>query len=52
MLQGFTTIAADRRLGLITVLGLAQTFTRGCLTVFAVVVAIDSWTWEIRASVS
>jgi MFS family permease len=41
LLEGFTTIAADRRLGLITVLGLLQTFTRGCLTVFAVVVAID-----------
>ena len=41
MLRGFTAIAADRRLGLITVLGVAQTFTRGCLTVFAVVVAID-----------
>ena len=41
LLQGFATIAADRRLGLITVLGLVQTFTRGCLTVFAVVVAID-----------
>jgi MFS family permease len=41
MLQGFTTIAADRGLGLITGLGLVQTFTRGCLTVFAVVVAID-----------
>jgi MFS family permease len=41
MLQGFATIAGDRRLGLITGLGLAQTFTRGCLTVFAVVVAID-----------
>jgi MFS family permease len=41
MLRGFTTIAADRGLGLITRLGLVQTFTRGCLTVFAVVVAID-----------
>src|SRR5215207_8093798 len=41
MLQGFTTIAADRSLGLITGLGVVQTFTRGCLTVFAVVVAID-----------
>jgi MFS family permease len=41
MLQGFTTIAADRGLGLITVLGVVQTFTRGCLSVFAVVVAID-----------
>src|SRR6185436_13658109 len=41
MLRGFATIAADRRLSLITMLGLVQTFTRGCLTVFAVVVAID-----------
>jgi MFS family permease len=41
MLRGFTTIAADRRLGLITRLGVVQTFTRGCLTVFVVVVAID-----------
>src|SRR5205085_3677738 len=41
MLQGFTTIAADRGLELITVLGVVQTFTRGCLSVFAVVVAID-----------
>src|SRR5215210_1122910 len=41
MLEGFTAIATDRRLGLITLLGLVQTFTRGCLTVFAVVAAID-----------
>ena len=41
ILQGFATIAADRRLALITSLGFAQTLTRGCLTVFAVVVAID-----------
>jgi MFS family permease len=41
ILRGFATIAADRRLGLITALGLVQTFTRGCLIVFAVVVAID-----------
>jgi CRP-like cAMP-binding protein/predicted MFS family arabinose efflux permease len=41
MLQGFATIAADPRLALITGLGVVQTFTRGCLTVFAVVVAID-----------
>ena len=41
IVRGFTTIAADRRLGLITLLGVVQTFTRGCLTVFAVVVAID-----------
>jgi MFS family permease len=41
MLQGFATIAADRGLALITGLGLVQTFTRGCLTVFTVVVAID-----------
>jgi hypothetical protein len=52
VLEGFATIAADRRLGLITVLGVVQTFTRGCLTVFAAVVAIDLLDTEIRASVS
>src|ERR671939_461952 len=41
MVQGFTTIAADRRLQLITGLTTVQTFTRGCLSVLAVVVAID-----------
>ena len=41
MLQGFAAIAGNRGLALITALGLVQTFTRGCLTVFAVVVAID-----------
>jgi MFS family permease len=41
MLQGFTAIRGNRGLGLITRLGVVQTFTRGCLTVFAVVVAID-----------
>jgi hypothetical protein len=41
MLQGFATIAANRGLALITALGVVQTFTRGCLTVFAVVVAIN-----------
>jgi CRP-like cAMP-binding protein len=41
VLQGFKTIAADRGLALITGLGLVQTFTRGCLTVLTVVVAID-----------
>jgi len=41
LLQGFTTIAANRGLALITGLGLVQTFTRGCLTVLTVVVAID-----------
>jgi Cyclic nucleotide-binding domain len=41
VLQGFATIAANRGLALITALGVVQTFTRGCLTVFAVVVAID-----------
>jgi MFS family permease len=41
MLEGFATIAADHRLGLITALAVVQTFTRGCLTVFTVVVAID-----------
>jgi CRP-like cAMP-binding protein len=41
VLEGFRTIAADRGLSLITGLGLVQTFTRGCLTVLTVVVAID-----------
>jgi len=41
ILEGFATIARDRPLSLITGLGVVQTFTRGCLTVFAVVVAID-----------
>src|SRR3954453_18737436 len=41
IMQGFATIAANRWLALITSLGTAQTFTRGCLTVFTVVVAID-----------
>ncbi|MGH2885718.1 MAG: MFS transporter, partial [Solirubrobacteraceae bacterium] len=41
ILGGFTTIARDRTLTLITTLGVAQTLTRGCLTVFTVVVAID-----------
>ena len=41
LLSGFTAIATDSRLALITTLGVVQTFTRGCLTVFTVVVAID-----------
>ena len=41
MIEGFRTIAGDRTLALVTGLGVAQTFVRGCLTVFAVVVAID-----------
>ena len=41
ILEGFATIAADRGLALITGLGFVQTFTRGCLTVLTVVVAID-----------
>jgi MFS family permease len=41
VLDGFTTIVGDRRLSLITALGVVQTFTRGCLTVFAVVLAVD-----------
>ena len=39
--EGFRTIAGDRNLSLITGLGAVQTFTRGCLTVLAVVIAID-----------
>lgn len=41
LLQGFATIAGDSGLRLITGLGMAQTFTRGALSVLSVVVAID-----------
>ena len=41
VLRGFAAIGADRGLLLITGLGIAQTFTRGCLSVFSVVVAIE-----------
>ena len=41
VVAGFVTIARDRRLALVTWLGVAQTVTRGCLTVLVVVVAID-----------
>ena len=41
VVEGFRTIAGDRTLLLVTGLGLAQTLVRGCLTVFAVVVALD-----------
>ncbi len=41
MFEGFAAIRADRTLALIAGLGLVQTFTRGCLIVFAVVVAIE-----------
>jgi CRP-like cAMP-binding protein len=41
VLEGFRTIAADPGLALVTGLGLVQTFTRGCLNVLIVVVAID-----------
>jgi len=41
VVQGFATIAGDRTLSLLTGLGLVQTITRGCLTVFTVVLAID-----------
>jgi CRP-like cAMP-binding protein len=39
--EGFASIKADRTIALITGLGVVQTFTRGCLIVFTVVVAID-----------
>jgi hypothetical protein len=41
VLGGFSAIRMDRDLLLITQLGAAQTFTRGCLSVFSVVVAIE-----------
>jgi CRP-like cAMP-binding protein len=40
-MEGFRIIAGDRGLALITGLGLVQTFTRGCLGVLIVAVAID-----------
>jgi hypothetical protein len=39
--QGFATIAGNRDLMLVTTLGVVQTFTRGCLAVLTVVVAIE-----------
>lgn len=41
MVQGFSTIARNRDLALITMLGAVQTFTRGCLTVLIVVTAFE-----------
>lgn len=41
LVRGFTVIARNRTLALVTSLGVVQTFTRGCLTVFTVVIAID-----------
>ena len=41
VLQGFAAIAGERGLLLITGLGFAQTFTRGCLSVLTVAVAIE-----------
>ena len=40
-MQGFAAIAGERGLLLITGLGFAQTFTRGCLSVLTVAVAIE-----------
>lgn len=39
--EGLQTIAADRHLALLTALTTLQTFTRGALTVFSVVVSIE-----------
>ena len=41
LVQGFATIAGNRDLALVTTLGVVQTFTRGCLTVLTVVVALE-----------
>ena len=41
LVQGFVTIGGNRDLALVTTLGLVQTFTRGCLTVFTVVIALE-----------
>jgi hypothetical protein len=39
--EGFRLVARSRDAGLLIGIGLAQTFTRGCLNVFVVIVAID-----------
>jgi CRP-like cAMP-binding protein len=39
--KGLLTIARDSDLALVTTLGFVQTFTRGCLTVFTVVMALE-----------
>jgi len=39
--EGVRAIMGNRDLALLTGLGMAQTFTRGALTVFTVVVALD-----------
>jgi hypothetical protein len=39
--EGVRTIVGNRDLVMFTGLGMAQTFTRGALTVFTVVVALD-----------
>jgi MFS family permease len=39
--EGFSALVRHRDAGLLTCLGLAQTFTRGALSVFAVVIAIQ-----------
>ncbi len=41
VVEGFRTIAGDRDLALVTSLGAVQTFTRGCLTVLTVVLALE-----------
>ena len=41
LVLGFATIAGNRDLALVTSLGVVQTFTRGCLTVLTVVVAVE-----------
>lgn len=41
LVEGFTTIAGDRTLTLLILLGVAQTIIRGALSVFVVVVVID-----------
>ncbi len=41
LVQGFAAIAGNRDLALVTGLGVVQTFTRGCLTVLTVVLALE-----------
>jgi hypothetical protein len=41
VMEGLATIGGERDVRLITVLATLQTFTRGCSTVFSVVVALQ-----------
>ena len=41
IVEGFRLLRRDRETGLLAALAAVQTFTRGCLSVFVIVVAVD-----------